>query len=103
MENGSWAEQVERKALETFGEGMQETICIEEMSELIKEICKAKRGTGSREHIAEEIADVEIMLEQMKLLYGIHREVACAKFEKLERLESRIERFEKERRHEREA
>ena len=40
-------------------------IFFEEMSELQKELCKHDRGKDNREAIAEEIADVQIMLEQM--------------------------------------
>ena len=51
------------KAIETFGPEHQQLVAIEEMSELQKELCKRYRGFENHEHIAEEIADVEIVLE----------------------------------------
>ena len=40
----------------------------EEMAELQKELCKNARGKDNRAEIAEEIADVHIMLDQMEIL-----------------------------------
>lgn len=65
-----------RRALDTYGSWAQVMMVFEEMSELQKELCKYLRGRGSFEHIAEEIADVEIMLEQMKLLFLLRRRCA---------------------------
>lgn len=62
----------------------------EEMSELQKELCKALRGSINQDNIAEEIADVEIMLEQMKLLFEVESQVDKFKEYKLERLEERL-------------
>lgn len=52
-----------RLALDTFGPDAQTLMMFEEMSELQKELCKHARGKDNREAIAEEIADVQIMLE----------------------------------------
>ena len=41
--------------------------CIEELSELQKELCKYFLGQRKIGNVIEEVADVEIMLEQMKL------------------------------------
>ena len=41
-------------------------------------------------HIAEEIADVEIMLEQRKLMFNIRDEVTQQRTTKLQRLDNRI-------------
>lgn len=49
----------------------QINICIEEMSELTKALCKHNRGKTDIENIKEEIADVHIMLMQMLLLFEI--------------------------------
>lgn len=62
-----------RRALDTYGSTLQIVMTFEEMSELQKELCKYLRGRGSFEYIVEEIADVEIMLEQMKLLFLLCR------------------------------
>ncbi|MDD4733991.1 MAG: hypothetical protein PHU05_04020 [Bacilli bacterium] len=46
----------------------------------------------SREHIAEEIADVMVMLEQFRLYFGIdEKDVVKIKWEKVERQLERIE------------
>ncbi|ARE87744.1 hypothetical protein [Clostridium formicaceticum] len=83
--------EVYKKALETWGQEAQITMVFEEMSELQKELCKALRGNKVTGNIAEEIADVEIMLEQMKLLFGIESLVRANKIYKLERLDERLE------------
>ena len=49
----------------------QINICIEEMSELTKALCKHNRGKTDIENIKEEIADVHIMLMQMLMLFEI--------------------------------
>ena len=41
---------------------------IEEMSELQKELCKTLIGKENRDSLIEEIADVQIMLDQLKLI-----------------------------------
>lgn len=62
----------------------------EEMSELQKELCKYARGADNVEHIAEEIADVQIMLEQMIVLHGCGEAVQEYKRSKIERLKIRF-------------
>lgn len=78
-------------ALETFGKELQVTMAIEEMSELAKELCKRCRGRDNVEAIAEEIADVEIMLQQMVMLFDCAGQVETFRRHKLERLAGRIE------------
>ncbi|MBO7275257.1 MAG: hypothetical protein J6V15_02670 [Clostridia bacterium] len=56
-------------ALDTYGAESQTLMLFEEMSELQKELCKRARGKKNTVEIAEEIADVKIMLEQMILLH----------------------------------
>lgn len=73
-------------ALETFGKELQVTMAIEEMSELTKELCKNSRGQENTTHIAEEIADVEIMLQQMVMLFDCAGQVDEFRRYKLERL-----------------
>ena len=43
-----------KKAIETYGGLMQTIVAIEEMAELIKELCKQLRGRENLEEIAEE-------------------------------------------------
>lgn len=64
----------------------QMIVAIEELSEVQKEICKVMRGKGSMEHLAEEIADATIMLEQLRLFYGLNDKVCEQMDAKLVRL-----------------
>ena len=78
------------KAIRKFGFDMQQAIAIEEMSELTKELCKYKRGAENFKQIAEEIADVEIMLEQLKIMFNCKRDVEVYREDKIKRLADRL-------------
>lgn len=80
-----------QKAIKTFGTPIQIVVCVEELSELIKELTKEIRNKGNIEHIAEEIADVTIMLEQMILIFNCDVEVQNYRLQKLERLKMLLE------------
>ena len=80
-----------QRAIAKWGEDAQTKMVLEEMSELQKEICKRWRGKDNTREIAEEIADVEIMLDQLKLMHGIQYEVSKFRVQKLKRLEQRLE------------
>lgn len=80
-----------QKALSTWGKEAQIAMVFEEMSELQKELCKHLRGKDTTQGIAEEIADVEIMLCQMKLLFGIESLVKERRGDKVTRLLERLE------------
>ena len=69
--------EVLEAALSAYGSEIQRVVAIEELSELQKELCKSLRGQTDRRHIAEEIADVQIMLEQMMILYELHYDVVA--------------------------
>lgn len=80
------------RAIETYGEDMQLNVAIEEFSELIKEICKNKRGAENIPQIAEEMADCYIMLEQLKIIFEIKNSSIYAVMEqKLDRLKNRLD------------
>lgn len=83
-------DEICRAALETFGKDSQVQVAIEEMSELTKELCKNGRGQENTTHIAEEIADVEIMLCQIVMLFDCAGQVETFRRYKLERLSGRI-------------
>jgi len=59
--------KIHQQALNKFGERNQKDMLIEEMSELTQALLKDRRGRES--NISEEIADVQIVLDQIKLLY----------------------------------
>ena len=81
-----------REAIQLYGENNQLIVAIEELSELQKELCKRLRGSKTNvEHIAEEIADVYIMLAQLVQMLDIHNAVERNKYFKLVRLETRME------------
>ena len=80
--------EILKTAIQTYGEQQQEKVAIEECSELIQAICHKHRG---RVHnIAEEIADVEIMLMQLKLINKCAIDVAVIRQHKIKRLEKHL-------------
>ena len=62
-----------RLAPQVYGAMKQEDVCIEEMSELTKAIIKKRRRLDS--NIAEEIADVIIMLSQLSHIHNCEEDV----------------------------
>lgn len=86
MSNKKLYEQVTDK----WGNYAQVTKAIEELSELIKELCKDQLDSGNLDKIAEELADVEIMCEQLRFIYEFDKLVDFWKKYKLERLARRV-------------
>ena len=84
--------QVYDAALGKWGAKMQATVAIEEMSEVIKEITKMLRGELDREHMAEEIADATIMLEQLRQMLNINDSVDSWMDYKIAALKRRVEK-----------
>lgn len=85
-----WETAVCQRAVDAYGKEHQLIICMEEMAELTKELSKNLRGHNNLQEIAEEVADVEIMLEQVKVIFDLKEEVSEAKEAKLLRLQKRI-------------
>lgn len=81
---------IEERALDTYGPPAQILMAYEEMGELMKELSKHERGKDNNLQIAEEIADVRIMLEQMALLFGVEKDCDRIRYEKLIRLKERL-------------
>ena len=77
-------ETIYKDAIIVFGPVLQKEKMIEECAELIKALqdCKQHRP----HNVPEEIADVEIMCAQMKLIYPGVEEIKKKKIERLERL-----------------
>lgn len=80
-----------KRAIDKFGELKQYDILIEECSELIHAICKCKRYnkfSGLLFHdFIDEMADVQIMINQFKEIYGeLLEESVNRKLVKLERI-----------------
>jgi len=83
-------QKIFRDAIDYFGDTSQKIMVIEEMSELIKELCKELRDRGNIENIAEEVADVEITLSQIKMIYDIEEAVSKQRDYKLNRFANRM-------------
>ena len=82
--------EINQCALGYYGGEKQKKKLFEEMAELTQAICHTDDGKDTKWHIAEEIADVRILLEQMIFLYGIHGEVNRQHRLKMERLRKRV-------------
>lgn len=99
--------EILQKAIDMYGCNHQVDVTIEEMSELIKAICKFKRKAQDVStmndaeafenlkpevaNVIEEIADVEIMVQQMKMMFGCDAQVEEVIAYKINRLNERME------------
>lgn len=84
-------ESTVRKAIKHFGKEHQCMVAVEELSELQKEISKFVRGRNNREAITEEIADVYIVIEQIRIMADIDIEdIGEVIAEKIDRLKRRM-------------
>lgn len=83
------------RAINTYGKSAQLDMVVEEMAELTKAISKLRRAgsdaetRAAMENIAEEAADVQIMLDQLRMMFGII--TAPIEEEKLIRLAGRLD------------
>ena len=87
--------EVMAQAIKHFGRYHQIVKAVEEMSELQKELCKNHLEIGAMacvDDVSQEMADVEIMLEQLKMIFGNRELVEDWKELKLTRLESKLTR-----------
>lgn len=90
--------EIERQKLlfiiNTYGTNKQEDKAIEEMSELQKAILKHRENKRAeeRQDVIDEIADVSVMLEQLKIIYSCHNEVAERMDYKIDRQIKRIKK-----------
>lgn len=83
--------EVYSQALEKWGVKAQIGILFEEMAELQNALCKMLRSRVSSYDVITEIADVQIMTEQMQVLFGIEN-VKEEKKRKFERLKERLKK-----------
>lgn len=81
-----------RNIAEHYGLRVQMRQLIEEMAELTQVICKAERYDLDtvREHLVEEVADVQVVLDQVIYLLGDNR-IEQIRSEKIARQKRRIE------------
>lgn len=91
------------KAIQTFGEENQLFQLCEELAELIKAVNKWRRNkelanvyTAYLDDVTEEIADVEIMIDQVKLMLNIQEvELLDMKQKKIHRLAERLKNYDR--------
>ena len=85
------------RAIQHFGETAQIDMAVEEMAELTKALCKVKRATpgapttAAIANVIEEIADVQIMLDQLRLIFA--RSTDEVEEDKLRRLLGRLNSY----------
>lgn len=93
------AKELYRRVIDHYGTENQLFQLDEELAELIKAVNKWRRNRGLAEKypayvgdVAEEIADVEIMLDQLKIILNIYdTEIYDYKCRKLQRLRERLD------------
>lgn len=61
--------QLYKQLIKSLGSKHQILIAVEELSELQKELIKYLRNKDNQDHISEEMADVYIMLYQLRLIF----------------------------------
>lgn len=79
-------EQILKVAIRKYGPGAQRDKAIEELSELIRALARC----DDSENVAEEMADVRIMLDQLEIIFGNGQKVARYEVMKLRRLDARV-------------
>lgn len=84
-----------KEASRVWGDEMQTMVLFEEIGELMQAVSKHKRNPRHPTHInlLQEIADVEIMLDQLKLRLDAVSMVAAIRKQKINRLEIRLNEF----------
>jgi NTP pyrophosphatase (non-canonical NTP hydrolase) len=82
-----------QETIDKFGKDIQLILVIEELSELIKVLTKGFRnGKINKTHLIDELADVYIMLGQLKMMEQVTNDELDVKInEKLERLKRYLE------------
>lgn len=78
--------QILEAAIHHYGLGPQRDKAIEELSELIRALARC----DDHENIAEEMADVRIMLDQLELIFDNREQVRNFELAKLMRLSERL-------------
>jgi NTP pyrophosphatase (non-canonical NTP hydrolase) len=81
------------EAITVYGAESQIVKAIEELAELIKALAEFQIGKGDAEAVAEEIADVRIMLEQVEWILRESRGISPDVIEEYRRLKiARLQR-----------
>ena len=81
-----------KNAISAFGADAQITKLCEECAELMTAVIHRRAGRDTNDHVAEEMADVTLMMVQMRIIFGISEEdIDKWMAYKLERLRERLE------------
>ena len=75
-----WRERIFTAAIKKWGKELQCIVAIEELAELQQAVTKQIRhervgqydAIATREHLAEEIADARLMIDQVEYMYGLN-------------------------------
>lgn len=78
------------RALNKYGIENQKWMLVEECSELLNAVAKLRRDRVSKKEVITELADVQIMVEQMAYFFGFE-EFLAEKERKLTRLNERLQ------------
>ena len=84
--------KVYMNALITYGDRKQMLKCLEELAECQQAICKILIGGENFDHLAEEIADAMVTLEQMQLIFNNEERVAAYMDAKVLRLDKDLKK-----------
>lgn len=87
-EAGYFSRDIYQAAITEWGNDAQIDVAIEEMAELTTALLHHKRGREA--NVAEEIADVRIMIAQLEIIFKNSDEVEKIKKEKIDRLARRL-------------
>ena len=85
-----------RRAVAVYGPRRQAIKALEELGELTQALCKWLGGDDPDTeralwHVSEEIADVEIMLAQLRIMMGSDNDVNAWTMLKISRLKDRLD------------
>lgn len=88
--------EILKPIINTCGEKAQMIVAIEESSELAKALCKYLRAEGEGQKfdaiksVTEEMADMQIMLDQLMIIYNNENEIQQIIAQKIERTYKRL-------------
>ena len=89
-----WERRIMERALGRWGLVAQALKTNEEVGEFLTELNRNLLGMENLSHVAEELADAAIMLQQMEMGLGIEEQVAWWRKQKLLRLEVKLKKRE---------
>ena len=91
LDDPKYSEEVTlRKVINKFGKEAQCRQVMEECAELIQAVSKNLRSAGAKENLIEEMADVGIMLDQLRIMFEIKdteiNKIRCEKMKQIKRM-----------------